>query len=71
MSRYCTGCNCKDCYNNEHHGAERSEAIKATLEKNPNAFQAKITKVRPYLSEIEARGGVPLFLFSPTPLPDH
>ena len=44
MKMYCDGCNCRDCHNNEAHKAVRDEAIKATLDKNPNAFQAKITR---------------------------
>ena len=46
VGRYCVGCNCKDCYNTVTHEAERASAIKSTLEKNPNAFQAKIKSVR-------------------------
>ena len=44
MSISCAGCNCRDCYNSGGHDEERQEAIKATLDKNPHAFQAKITK---------------------------
>jgi len=42
-SQYCVDCNCKDCSNNAAHEPERQEAIKQTLEKNAQAFQAKIT----------------------------
>jgi len=42
-SQYCVDCNCKDCSNNAAHESERQEAVKQTLEKNAQAFQAKIT----------------------------
>ena len=35
-------CNCKDCHNNLEHEAERSRAIKSSLERNPHAFKPKI-----------------------------
>ena len=36
------GCNCVDCHNDLAHAKERDEAIRATLEKNPKAFRAKV-----------------------------
>jgi hypothetical protein len=39
---FCLDCNCKDCHNNLENEAERSRAIKASLERNPNAFKPKI-----------------------------
>ncbi|KHN81883.1 Protein lin-54 [Toxocara canis] len=39
---FCKDCNCKDCHNNLEYEAERSRAIKASLERNPNAFKPKI-----------------------------
>uniref|UniRef100_F1L2W3 Protein lin-54 n=1 Tax=Ascaris suum TaxID=6253 RepID=F1L2W3_ASCSU len=39
---FCKDCNCKDCHNNLDNEAERSRAIKASLERNPNAFKPKI-----------------------------
>ncbi|KAJ1351667.1 Pfam:CXC, variant 2 [Parelaphostrongylus tenuis] len=39
---FCLECNCKDCHNNLEHGADRSKAIKQSLERNPNAFKPKI-----------------------------
>ncbi|VDK49298.1 unnamed protein product [Anisakis simplex] len=39
---FCKDCNCKDCHNNLENEAERSRAIKASLERNPNAFKPKI-----------------------------
>ena len=40
--RWCKGCNCVDCHNDLAHAKERDEAIRATLEKNPKAFRAKV-----------------------------
>jgi hypothetical protein len=39
---FCLDCNCKDCHNNLEHEAERSRAIKSSLERNPAAFKPKI-----------------------------
>ncbi|KAI1704120.1 tesmin/TSO1-like CXC domain, cysteine-rich domain-containing protein [Ditylenchus destructor] len=39
---FCLDCNCKDCHNNLDHEAERSRAIKSSLERNPTAFKPKI-----------------------------
>jgi len=39
---YCVGCNCADCNNNSKHDEIRNDAIKAVLERNPKAFDAKI-----------------------------
>lgn len=39
---FCLDCNCKDCHNNLEHEADRSKAIKLSLERNPNAFKPKI-----------------------------
>lgn len=39
---FCLDCNCKDCHNNLEHEAERSRAIKSSLERNPGAFKPKI-----------------------------
>jgi len=41
---YCNQtCNCVDCWNNPQYENHRKAAIKSTLEKNPNAFQPKIS----------------------------
>jgi hypothetical protein len=40
--RYCDGCNCHNCSNNSEHESTRTEAIEATLERNPYAFRPKI-----------------------------
>ncbi|XP_016068906.1 PREDICTED: tesmin [Miniopterus natalensis] len=39
---FCTNCNCNNCCNNLRHGIERFKAIKACLDRNPEAFQPKI-----------------------------
>lgn len=39
---YCDGCNCANCSNNRAAEPARQEAVEATLERNPNAFRAKI-----------------------------
>ncbi|CEF67492.1 Protein lin-54 homolog [Strongyloides ratti] len=39
---YCKNCNCKDCHNNLSYEEERSQAVKSSLERNPNAFKPKI-----------------------------
>ncbi|KAM4617704.1 tesmin-like [Discoglossus pictus] len=43
---FCSNCNCNNCYNNIHHENERFKAIKACLDRNPEAFQPKIGKGR-------------------------
>uniref|UniRef100_A0A1I7WMD2 CRC domain-containing protein n=1 Tax=Heterorhabditis bacteriophora TaxID=37862 RepID=A0A1I7WMD2_HETBA len=39
---FCRDCNCKDCHNNLEHDADRTRAIKQSLERNPHAFKPKI-----------------------------
>ncbi|XP_025734753.1 tesmin isoform X3 [Callorhinus ursinus] len=41
---FCNNCNCNNCCNNLHHEIQRFKAIKACLERNPEAFQPKIGK---------------------------
>ncbi|XP_067003366.1 protein lin-54 homolog isoform X2 [Anabrus simplex] len=41
---FCHMCNCNNCYNNLEHEEDRQRAIKACLERNPNAFRPKIGK---------------------------
>ncbi|XP_058961239.2 protein lin-54 homolog isoform X1 [Pocillopora verrucosa] len=43
---FCSNCNCVNCSNNMDHEKERSKAIKACLERNPQAFHPKIGKGR-------------------------
>jgi len=40
--RYCEGCNCQDCNNNESHEVKRQDAIKTTRDRNTSAFQVKV-----------------------------
>ena len=42
-SQYCFDCNCRSCFNVESHETERQAAIKAALERKPNAFTHKIS----------------------------
>jgi hypothetical protein len=39
---YCSSCNCADCANNQESEPQRTNAIKATLERNIHAFKPKI-----------------------------
>ncbi|XP_012876332.1 PREDICTED: tesmin [Dipodomys ordii] len=41
---FCNNCNCNNCCNNLRHEIERFKAIKACLDRNPEAFQPKIGK---------------------------
>jgi len=43
--KYCSGCNCIDCYNSADTESNRQEAIRATKERNPAAFKTKVMKV--------------------------
>ncbi|KAM6160893.1 tesmin [Erethizon dorsatum] len=50
---FCNNCNCNNCCNNLHHEIERFNAIKACLDRNPEAFQPKIGKGR--LGDVKPR----------------
>uniref|UniRef100_A0A8D0L5Q5 Testis expressed metallothionein like protein n=1 Tax=Sphenodon punctatus TaxID=8508 RepID=A0A8D0L5Q5_SPHPU len=50
---FCSNCNCNNCYNNPHHEMERFKAIKACLDRNPEAFLPKIGKGK--LGDIKPR----------------
>lgn len=39
----CDQCNCNECKNQESTSAERDEALRQLLERNPTAFESKIT----------------------------
>ncbi|XP_064369509.1 tesmin [Dromaius novaehollandiae] len=52
-SDFCNNCNCNNCYNNPLHETERFKAIKACLDRNPEAFLPKIGKRK--LGEIKPR----------------
>uniref|UniRef100_A0A6Q2Z9R3 CRC domain-containing protein n=1 Tax=Esox lucius TaxID=8010 RepID=A0A6Q2Z9R3_ESOLU len=41
---FCQSCNCTNCSNNLEHETERAKAIKACLDRNPEAFKPKIGK---------------------------
>uniref|UniRef100_A0AAY4DIA2 CRC domain-containing protein n=1 Tax=Denticeps clupeoides TaxID=299321 RepID=A0AAY4DIA2_9TELE len=41
---FCSNCNCTNCFNNLEHESERLKAIKACLDRNPEAFKPKIGK---------------------------
>ncbi|MBN3287929.1 LIN54 protein, partial [Polyodon spathula] len=41
---FCNNCNCTNCYNNLEHETDRLKAIKACLDRNPEAFKPKIGK---------------------------
>ncbi|KAJ7987015.1 hypothetical protein DPEC_G00334380 [Dallia pectoralis] len=41
---FCQNCNCTNCSNNLEHETERAKAIKACLDRNPEAFKPKIGK---------------------------
>jgi hypothetical protein len=42
---YCQGCNCTNCYNTPANNEVREKAMQTTLERNPVAFDPKITRV--------------------------
>ena len=47
LNRFCLDeCKCSACKNTSAHVAERGEAVKVLLDKNPHAFQAKIGKAK-------------------------
>ncbi|XP_021120134.1 tesmin isoform X2 [Heterocephalus glaber] len=50
---FCNNCHCNNCCNNLHHEIERFNAIKACLDRNPEAFQPKIGKSR--LGDVKPR----------------
>ena len=39
---YCSDCNCKNCANNAESEPIRTNAVRSTLERNPNAFKPKV-----------------------------
>ncbi|XP_042213705.1 protein lin-54 homolog isoform X2 [Homarus americanus] len=41
---FCNNCNCANCFNNLNHEEDRQKAIKACLDRNPQAFRPKIGK---------------------------
>ncbi|XP_026746326.1 protein lin-54 homolog isoform X3 [Trichoplusia ni] len=43
---FCNGCNCHNCHNNLENEELRQKAIRACLDRNPNAFRPKIGKAK-------------------------
>ncbi|CAG9788831.1 unnamed protein product [Diatraea saccharalis] len=43
---FCNRCNCDNCHNNLENEGLRQKAIRACLERNPNAFRPKIGKTK-------------------------
>ena len=41
---YCTNCHCANCKNNSENEVKRAETISNILDRNPDAFRAKITQ---------------------------
>ncbi|XP_056633113.1 protein lin-54 homolog [Diorhabda sublineata] len=52
---FCYMCNCMNCYNNLENEEHRNRAIKACLERNPNAFRPKIGKAKDVAGDISIR----------------
>ena len=46
--KYCSGCNCFECYNTSEFETIRKEAIKSTVERKASAFQSKVTNKASY-----------------------
>lgn len=42
---YCQGCHCTNCFNTKDHENIRNEAMQSTLQRNPLAFDPKISPV--------------------------
>jgi hypothetical protein len=42
---YCHGCNCLNCFNTKEHEEIRNKTMKVTLQRNPIAFEPKISQV--------------------------
>ena len=45
--KYCSDCNCIDCFNDYEHESYRGPAIQGILDRNPNAFRPKIASIHP------------------------
>lgn len=45
--RYCQGCNCANCFNIKENDDLRTRAMQTTLDRNPIAFDPKITTASP------------------------
>jgi hypothetical protein len=49
---YCSGCNCVSCLNTAENQTQRDNVMQATLERNPGAFDAKITRAIALVSSL-------------------
>jgi len=56
----CQNCACLNCHNDSRHEEERTKAVAATLERNPNAFKSKMFKFGSY----ETISSIYVILFS-------
>ncbi|XP_018577673.1 protein lin-54 homolog isoform X2 [Anoplophora glabripennis] len=52
---FCYMCNCMNCFNNLDNEDHRNRAIKACLERNPNAFRPKIGKAKDITGDMSIR----------------
>ncbi|KAJ8932690.1 hypothetical protein NQ318_000606 [Aromia moschata] len=52
---FCYMCNCMNCFNNLDNEDHRNRAIKACLERNPNAFRPKIGKAKDISGDMSIR----------------
>ncbi|XP_028145018.1 protein lin-54 homolog [Diabrotica virgifera virgifera] len=52
---FCYMCNCMNCFNNLENEDHRNRAIKACLERNPNAFRPKIGKAKDVVGDTAIR----------------
>lgn len=52
---FCYMCNCMNCFNNLENEEHRNRAIKACLERNPNAFRPKIGKAKDTSGDLSIR----------------
>lgn len=52
---FCYMCNCMNCFNNLENEDHRNRAIKACLERNPNAFRPKIGKAKDISGDMSIR----------------
>ncbi|XP_030543129.1 protein tesmin/TSO1-like CXC 6 isoform X3 [Rhodamnia argentea] len=55
---YCDGCNCTNCQNNKENESTRKFAVRAILERNPEAFRPKIATSPHGLQDNGDAGGI-------------
>lgn len=56
VNKYCEGCNCTECSNTETHSSVRNAAVASIIERNPDAFKARITEDPLSLSKEHLQG---------------